>query len=62
MESVRDEGPMWSDMVRCDLKVRRRLRELPIKKKKLACVLARVISLGTQSCANDKGSLRMERG
>jgi hypothetical protein len=62
MESVRGEGMMGSDGVQCDLKVRRRLRELLIKKKKLACVLAGVVSPGTQSCANNKGSLRAEMG
>jgi hypothetical protein len=62
MELVRGEGLTGSDGVQCDLKVRRRLRELLIKKKKLTCTLAGVISLGTQLCANHKGSPRMEMG
>jgi hypothetical protein len=35
MESVRGEGPMWSNVVQHDLRVRRELGELPIKKRNL---------------------------
>jgi hypothetical protein len=61
MESVRGEDLAWSEVVRCNSRVRRKLRELPVKKK-LTSTPAGVVSLGTQSCANDKGSLRKEMG
>jgi hypothetical protein len=41
--------------------VRRKFRELPIEKK-LTCMLAGVVSPGTQLCTDNKGSLRKEVG
>jgi hypothetical protein len=35
MESVRGGGPTWSDVVRHDSRLRRKLRELPIQKRNL---------------------------
>jgi hypothetical protein len=61
MESVKGNDPAWSEVVQHSLRVRRELRELPVNKE-LASMLAGVVSLGTQSCANDKGPLRKEVG
>jgi hypothetical protein len=54
-------GPMQSDVVRHDSRVRRRLREFPVERE-LACMLAGIISPGTWSCTDDKGSLKKEVG
>jgi hypothetical protein len=61
MELVRGDGPTWPDTVRCSSRMRRKLGELPIKKK-LACALAGAVSPGTWSCADDKGPPRKEVG
>jgi hypothetical protein len=52
---------MQSNIIRCNSRVRRKLREFPVKRE-LACMLAGIVSLGTRSCANNKGSLKKEVG
>jgi hypothetical protein len=52
---------MWSNVIQHNSRVRRKLREFLVERE-LACVLAGIISLGTQSCTDDKGSLKKEVG
>jgi hypothetical protein len=52
---------MQSYIVRRDLRVRRKLREFLVKRE-LACMPAGIVSPGTRSCTNDKGSLKKEVG
>jgi hypothetical protein len=67
MESVKEQsgmvqgGPRWSNIVRRNSRVRRKLRELPVEKE-LACALAGIVSLGTWSCADNKGPPKKEVG
>jgi hypothetical protein len=54
-------GLTWSDVVRHGSRVRRKLREFPVERE-LTCAPAGIISLGTQSCADNKGSPKEEVG
>jgi hypothetical protein len=46
---------MWSNVVQCGSRVRRKLGELLVEKE-LTCMPAGVVSLGTQLCADNKGA------
>jgi hypothetical protein len=52
---------MQSDIIQHDSRVRRKLREFPVERE-LTCAPAGIVSPGTQSCADDKGSLKKEVG
>jgi hypothetical protein len=60
MESVKGD-PVWSEVAQHGLRVRRKLREFPVERE-LTCALAGIVSPGTQSYANDKGSPKEEVG
>jgi hypothetical protein len=52
---------MQSDVVQHNLRVRRKLREFLVERE-LTCMPAGIVSLGTRSCADDKGSPKKEVG
>jgi hypothetical protein len=60
MELVKGD-PVWSEVARCGSRVRRKLREFLVERE-LTCALAGIISLGTRSYANNKGSPKEEVG
>jgi hypothetical protein len=60
MELVKD-NPVWSEVARRDLRVRRKLREFPVERE-LTCMPAGITSPGTWSCTDNKGSPKKEVG
>jgi hypothetical protein len=54
-------GPTQSDVIQCNSRVRRKLREFPVERE-LTCMLAGIVSPGTWLCTDDKGSPKKEVG